>query len=176
MLGGPFLYAIALLSSPVMMGPRPWFTGHAPISRCDATTCPGSRNLTGGTSTTTDGPITVSFTGNAVYVSLGISGECTFNLDGADVGRFNDTRLDTIQLAYFNASVSIQSEHHVLIISPAQANTLIEFDSVIIAYVGLVVAVTFAVVFLRRRHARRKLSRLNVSRQASLDDDVKQSV
>ncbi|KAJ6602670.1 hypothetical protein DFH09DRAFT_450572 [Mycena vulgaris] len=151
-----------------------------PIFQCTRGTCPEpwTTPLFNGTSTSTEGPIIVAFTGNAVYVYLAIVGACMFNLDGAYVGVFNNTAPTgnvAVQMAYHNTS--IPDGPHILLISPAQADMLIDFDYVIYtaatknfpkAHVGAIVGGVVGAValvsglaviafFWRRRDRQRKL-------------------
>ncbi|KAJ7078420.1 hypothetical protein B0H15DRAFT_860390 [Mycena belliarum] len=102
-----------------------------PVLQCSASTCPESwtSQLFNQTSTMTESPIIIAFTGSAIYVYLTMAGQCIFNIDGIDVGVFNNSgaaAAGNIQLAYSNTSVP--DGDHIILISPAHANTLIEFD------------------------------------------------
>ncbi|KAK7022464.1 hypothetical protein R3P38DRAFT_3271221 [Favolaschia claudopus] len=144
---------------------------------CDPNTCePQWTNQTwNGTSTVTNQPILVSFTGSEVYVFLEASAGVIFNLDGYDVSLWNDPQpSDIIRLAYSNTSMP--SGAHTLLISPANPVSLIEFDYLVytvdiavkqvhvaaiaggvvggVAFVGILAV---AAILLRRRDRRRKV-------------------
>ncbi|KAK7017596.1 hypothetical protein R3P38DRAFT_2634559 [Favolaschia claudopus] len=100
--------------------------------RCDPNTClPQWTNQTwNGTSTLTQDPFLVSFTGSEVYVFLEANAGVIFNLDGHNVSLWNDPYpSDIIRLAYSNTSMP--SGSHTLLISPAHPLSLIEFDYLI---------------------------------------------
>ncbi|KAJ6629922.1 hypothetical protein B0H10DRAFT_1213290 [Mycena sp. CBHHK59/15] len=109
-----------------------------PILQCNAETCPPSltANLTNGTLTLTEGSIMFPFTGNGIYIYLDVAGECIFNIDGVEVGRFNNSDpQNDIQLVYHNTSVP--DGDHLFLISPAQPGMWIEFDYAIYTYAAL---------------------------------------
>jgi hypothetical protein len=69
-----------------------------------------------------------------VYVFLAATGGCIFNIDAADVALYNNGVADGyIGLAYHNTS--IPAGPHLLLISPAQPGSVIEFDYIIYTYV-----------------------------------------
>ncbi|KAJ7487252.1 hypothetical protein B0H11DRAFT_2014948 [Mycena galericulata] len=171
--------------------PSVFYAGTPASMHCNATSCPGLFN---GTGTLTASPIIVSFTGSALYIYLTAAGVCTFTIDGADVGIFNNSLPNykkSIQPAYHN--ISIPDGHHVLTISPA-ATTLIEFDYLIytsgqtsmprgirqvgaiiggvLGGVALVLALLIAAFFLRRCERQRKL----FIRGVPLSEDDKTSI
>ncbi|KAJ7487254.1 hypothetical protein B0H11DRAFT_1114766 [Mycena galericulata] len=170
---------------------------HTPIIQCNATACPGfTKGLFNGTSTLTESPIVVSFTvsGSALYIYLNTAGVCIFTIDGADVGDFNNSLPNykpSIQLAYHNTF--IPDGHHVLMISPAENTTLLEFDYLIytsgqtsaprgirvgaivggvLGGVALVLALLIAAFLLRWRERQRKL----YIRGVPLSEDDKTSI
>ncbi|KAJ7617134.1 hypothetical protein FB45DRAFT_1104281 [Roridomyces roridus] len=105
-----------------------------PLVTCPPTTCsPTMANLFNGTATVTDGPITVSFTGSAVYVYLGASGPCFFTIDGVTAGTFPGSTLDELnqdeRLVYSNTSLT--DEEHRLAIYPGALVSLVAFDYVV---------------------------------------------
>jgi hypothetical protein len=76
--------------------------------------------------------------GSAVYVYLGITGSCLFNLDGRTVGEFIDTigsDANTMHLAFHNASMP--DVPHVLVIYPAEAGLYVQLDRVVYTCVFL---------------------------------------
>ncbi|KAJ7112939.1 hypothetical protein C8R44DRAFT_234155 [Mycena epipterygia] len=194
------IYVIALLCGVVRAGLTNYTIddeasavvySHTPILRCTPSSCSEAwtNQLFNGTSTLTESPIIVSFTGSAIYAYLDVAGACIFNIDGDDVGVFNNTvPSGDIQLAYHNTS--IPDGPHLLLISPADTTTLIEFDYVIVsknsprkalvgAIVGgvvggmvLFVGLFIAGLFLRRRAKQRKL----FLRGIPLGDDDKASI
>ncbi|KAJ7655836.1 hypothetical protein DFH06DRAFT_1473996 [Mycena polygramma] len=111
-----------------------------PVLYCSPSSCPASYTdlLFNGTSTLTQHPIVFSFTGSGIYVFLDVSaGGCVFTVDGEDVGVFNKTSPNgSIELAYRNTSIPTGS--HVLLISPAHTESIIELDYIIYTYVNLV--------------------------------------
>ncbi|KAF7334443.1 hypothetical protein MVEN_02273800 [Mycena venus] len=141
MLGPLFLCSIALLCTSAIAkltnftiddtSPAVVY-GQTPILQCNPSECPPSwTNRTfNGTSTLTEGAIIVSFTGSEVYVFLEASGGCIFSIDGQDVALWNNgLPTGAINLAYYNTS--IPSGPHLLLISPASPESLIEFDYII---------------------------------------------
>ncbi|KAJ7479873.1 hypothetical protein FB451DRAFT_1240069 [Mycena latifolia] len=194
MLGSSFfrLFTLALLCATVRAGQTNYTIddgaqavvySQTPVLQCTTSTCPESwtNQLFNRTSTLTESPIIVGFTGNAIYAYLTLAGACIFNIDGVDVGVFNNTAPvspGNIQLAYHNAS--IPDGDHILLISPAQADMVIEFDYVIhtvfsadrksstlagmraiisgvIIGAALVAGIITATYFWRRRDKQRKL-------------------
>jgi hypothetical protein len=74
-----------------------------------------------------------------VYVFLAATGGCIFNIDDADVALYNNGVADGyIGLAYHNTS--IPAGPHLLLISPAQPGSVIEFDYIIYTYVHAPIA------------------------------------
>ncbi|KAJ6528216.1 hypothetical protein DFH09DRAFT_1094476 [Mycena vulgaris] len=158
------------------------YTPAAP-ARCPSATCPASLagTLFNGTSTLTNGSISVDFTGNALFVFLGASGACTFVLNGAPAVSYNDTSADdtsadNIRAAYTKPAIPFGP--HTLTIAPAAAGVSIQLDyivytaaspvpkkkknvgaivgGVVVAVVILVALAMLAVLFLRRRRRLRK--------------------
>ncbi|KAJ6589249.1 hypothetical protein B0H19DRAFT_1103389 [Mycena capillaripes] len=206
MVGLPFLCFIALFCTSVIAeltnytiddASPSMVYGPSPILQCNTDTCPASTTklLFNGTSTFTQKPTILSFTGSAIYVFMDVSdGGCVFTIDGDDVGFFNTTSPDgSIELAYHNTSMPAGS--HVLLISPAHPESLIELDYIIYtadvqprrsprkvhvgAIVGGVIGAVLVTVglivgafFLRRRDERRKL----FIRGVPLGDDDKASI
>ncbi|KAJ7673666.1 hypothetical protein DFH06DRAFT_1172990 [Mycena polygramma] len=150
-----------------------------PLVRCSPSTSQcGSAyvdRLFNGTSTTTGGPIIVTFTGAAVYVYLTVVEDCGFNLDGNYVGRFINLKVqdDTAVLAFWN--YSMPDVPHVLTIYPQRASGIIVLDYIVYSHnpqkshvgtivggvVGGVAAIAIfsaAAYFIRRRQKRRRLS------------------
>jgi len=187
MVGRVFLSSIALLCSSAIAelnnytiddaSPSVVYSEH-PILQCNPSNCPSSwtNQVFNETSTITQSPIIVSFTGSAVYVFLAATGGCIFNIDGADVALYNNGVADGyIGLAYHNTSIPAGS--HRLLISPAQPESVLEFDYIIYTvdvpksrkvHVGAIVGgmiggVVFIAVlvvgafFLRKRDQRHKL-------------------
>ncbi|KAJ6477877.1 hypothetical protein C8R47DRAFT_643882 [Mycena vitilis] len=155
-----------------------------PLLRCSPSTSQCNPDfvdrLFNRTSSTTEGPIIVPFTGTAVYVYLTMVGDCGFNLDGRYVGEFintNATDVNNIYLAFMNATMP--DVPHVLTIYPQRMSEGIELDYIVYSHnphkarvgaivggvVGGVVAVaifTAATFFIRRREKKRQLSRIGI--------------
>ncbi|KAJ7116474.1 hypothetical protein C8R44DRAFT_792646 [Mycena epipterygia] len=176
---------------------------HIPFQRCTSITCQASwtAGLYNGSSTITEGPITFSFIGNALYVFLAIFGTCTFNLDGNTVGTLNTTvpvvlfgpgESEGVHPVYTNTS--IPDGPHTLMITPLDISpgnpTFIEFDYLVYtansprkSHVGaiiggvigglvLTVGMLIAAFFMRRRRNRKRL----FLRGIPLGDDDKPSI
>ncbi|KAJ6552560.1 hypothetical protein DFH09DRAFT_1085744 [Mycena vulgaris] len=106
------------------------YTPAAP-ARCPSATCPASLagTLFNGTSTLTNGSISVDFTGNALFVFLDTSGACTFVLDGAPAVSYNDTSANNIRAAYTKPAIPFGP--HTLTIAPAAAGVSIQLDYIV---------------------------------------------
>ncbi|KAJ7113280.1 hypothetical protein C8R43DRAFT_1138707 [Mycena crocata] len=148
----------------------------APLVRCSPGSCDVSwtDRLHNGTSSTTNSPMMVSFTGTAVYVFLGTSGSCILNIDGVQAGVYtNENDSDSIYLAY--QSTSLPPGPHTLVMYPSKPGTFIQFDYVVYtnntrrSHVGAIVGgvvgglalaagLSLAAFFLRRREKQRQLS------------------
>ncbi|KAJ7469760.1 hypothetical protein B0H11DRAFT_2043307 [Mycena galericulata] len=150
----------------------------SPILRCSPDVCdPATTSmLHNGTATITGGSIIIPFTGSAVYVYLGMLGNCMFNLDGIVVGEFENSNIslaDNIYLAFMNWSMP--DVPHVLTIYPQVSGWFIELDYIIYTHnpsklnrgtiiggvVGGIAAAAILSVgafFLRRRRKQKQLS------------------
>ncbi|KAF7372866.1 hypothetical protein MSAN_00492700 [Mycena sanguinolenta] len=148
-----------------------------PLLRCTPDVCASDPTvpLHNGTSTTVEGAILIPFNGSAVYVYLGITGICMFNLDGMVVGKAIGGNNNNISLAYHTNG--LPDVPHLLMIYSGQPTGIIQFDYAVFSHnvttqkshrgaiIGGVVAgvaaaaiLSFGAVLLRRRHQQKRIS------------------
>ncbi|KAJ7073229.1 hypothetical protein B0H15DRAFT_64903 [Mycena belliarum] len=149
-----------------------------PLFRCSPGVCNSAwtARLFNQTSATTDAPITVPFTGSAVYVYLETLATCYFKIDGVLVGGYvNASDQVDINLAYW--TVGLPDSQHVLTIYPAVTGSSIQFDYIIYSHdvpqkkshvaaiiggvvggVALTVILSLAAFIVRRREKKRRIS------------------
>ncbi|KAJ7458894.1 hypothetical protein FB451DRAFT_1563775 [Mycena latifolia] len=165
-------YTIDDTAAAVVYSPEP-FIRCTPAS-CDA---PWTSQLFNGTSSITDGNITVPFTGTAVYAYLAIVGECVFELDGVATGWFINEiggDADKIYLSFIKRGLT--AGPHTLKMYPAKPGQFLQFDYLVYTNTaprkanvgaivggvvgGLVLAAGLSVgaFFLRRRNQQQKVA------------------
>ncbi|KAF7357356.1 hypothetical protein MSAN_01331400 [Mycena sanguinolenta] len=105
-----------------------------PTFPCNTTTCPSK--VTGGLSnnsiTLTNGSITFSFTGTAVYASLKLIGTCFITVDGHEIANLSMSLVDATNGPPPTVSKSGMADGlHFLIIEPTARGTVIGLDHLI---------------------------------------------
>ncbi|KAF8173534.1 hypothetical protein K438DRAFT_1850298 [Mycena galopus ATCC 62051] len=139
---------------------------------CNSTTCPpeATEGSSNNSTTLTNGNITFSFTGTAVYASLDLIGTCSIIVDGDVITTLNVTLAEAIANGLPDISKSnLANGPHTLVIDPTTSGTLIGFDHLIytanvpakshvgaivggvIGGVVLTIGALFAALFARRR-------------------------
>ncbi|KAJ7731923.1 hypothetical protein DFH07DRAFT_991045 [Mycena maculata] len=124
-----------------------------PFSRCSPSTCAPSitDKLFNGTSSSTAGPVNISFTGarldklkrtvhlmsegSAVYIYLGFTSACYFEIDGFLAPGFFSEPVgdeDNIELVYQNTTMP--DVPHILVIHPATSHSFIQLDYLVYSH------------------------------------------
>ncbi|KAJ6456653.1 hypothetical protein C8R45DRAFT_1034002 [Mycena sanguinolenta] len=99
---------------------------------CNTSTCPPeiTDGLSNNSATLTNGSITFSFTGTAVYVSLDLLGTCLVTLDDKQLAIYNMTVPDALKggLPLNFSAQNLVNGLHTLVINATAPLTLIGFD------------------------------------------------
>ncbi|KAJ6495175.1 hypothetical protein C8R45DRAFT_927117 [Mycena sanguinolenta] len=134
---------------------------------CNTSTCPPevTSGLSNNSTTLTNGSITFSFIGTAVYVSLDLIGTCLIAMDGDLVTDLSMTLADAINGGLPHVSkLNMANGPHKLVIEPTTIGTVVGFDYLIYTHVSAIVGgviggvvLTLGALFVALLARRRKL-------------------